>query len=329
MSCGDDTPAAEVIGFDPGFGNTKICHGGRVQVIASSVSVPRQVGLAAIGLRAAGRGALIVRIAGVEYAVGQEAAARGPLKTSMDFQSLASPERSALLFGALAMGLGSTGRHSIPNALLVIGLPVPLLTDREQARAVMEALKRLKGEHNFQIGSQAYQVTINRIKVLAQPAGAYIDFAYDDQLQLRPGMNRSEVLVLDIGMNTLDVYVMKNGQVVESFIGGAEAGVRRLLERLTGNGHDVMELDADLRSGLLKVEPADLEDYLGQVLAALKRLAPNLKRFDHVIPCGGGAMVLGERLRYALGAKGAALHWPEDPVTANVRGFYKFGLKNG
>ena len=89
-----------------------------------------------------------------------------------------------------------------------------------------------------------------------------------------------------------------------------------------------MELDADLRAGLLKIEPADLDDYLGQVLAALKRLAPNLKRFDSVIPCGGGAMVLGERLRYALGSKGAALNWPSDPVTANVRGFDKFGLKN-
>ncbi len=35
------------------------------------------------------------------------------------------------------------------------------------------------------------------------------------------------------------------------------------------------------------------------------------------------AVVLGELLRSALAAKGAAVHWPADLVIANVAGFYK------
>jgi hypothetical protein len=40
-----------------------------------------------------------------------------------------------------------------------------------------------------------------------------------------------------------------------------------------------------------------------------------------------GAIVLGELLRSALAAKVAAVHWPADPVTANVVGFYKWGCR--
>jgi hypothetical protein len=38
-------------------------------------------------------------------------------------------------------------------------------------------------------------------------------------------------------------------------------------------------------------------------------------------------VVLGELLRSTLAAKGAAVHWPADPVTANVLGFYKWGCR--
>lgn len=320
-------PMPAVVGFDPGFGNTKVCLGGQTHIVQSAVSIPRAVGLAAIGMKSAGRKTTILSVRGHDYAVGMGAAARGALKTSMDYGSLASPERRALLYAACAEALNAHKLTMLTDALLVIGLPVPLLEDKEEAQAVMESLKQLKGAHEFSIGKTIYTVGVSKIKVLAQPAGAYIDYAYDAELRTRNGVSKSEVLVIDIGMNTLDVYVLKNGQVMESFIGGAEVGVRRLLELLATNGRDVMELDADLRSGALKFDAGQLDGYLGEVLAAVKRITPNLKRFDVVIPCGGGALVLGDKLKLALTSKGAAVQWPDDPIAANVRGFYKYGLK--
>jgi hypothetical protein len=38
--------------------------------------------------------------------------------------------------------------------------------------------------------------------------------------------------------------------------------------------------------------------------------------------------MLGQRLQDTLAAKGAALYWPDDPITANVCGLYKFGVKH-
>lgn len=123
---------------------------------------------------------------------------------------------------------------------------------------------------------------------------------------------------LDLGMNTLDLYVIQDGKVEPRFIGDDKVGVRRLLELITANGHDPEELDAELRAGRLRPSKDQTESWLSEVLATIERTWPSLRRFDAVIPTGGGAMVLGDLLNLALIAKGAAVCWPANPVTANV-----------
>ena len=102
-------------------------------------------------------------------------------------------------------------------------------------------------------------------------------------------------------------------------------GVRRLLGLIAANGHDPAELDARLRRGRLKPDVEALDIWLGEILAVIERAWPSLRRFHAVIPTGGGAAVLGQRLRLALSSKGAALHWPADPVQSNVLGLWKWG----
>lgn len=48
-------PASPGLTLDPGFGNTKVCVAGKTSVVQTAVSIPRSVGLAAIGMRSAGR----------------------------------------------------------------------------------------------------------------------------------------------------------------------------------------------------------------------------------------------------------------------------------
>ena len=321
-----------VVGYDPGFGNTKVCLGGKTTMIPSAVSIPRTVGMAAIGFQSAGRGVTIVDVHGHQYAVGAGAGTRGTLRTSMDYLSLTAPDRRALLYGASAQAMLGAGITELHGVNLVIGLPVPLLADAVQAQTVMDSLKQLKGVHEFALingrtGTQAFVLDIERIKVLAQPAGAYLDYAYNADLKQRPGVGKAEVLVLDLGFNTLDLYVLKSGQVLDRFIGGAEVGVKRLLELLATNGRDLMELDADLRSGALVMTGAQLDSYLAEVLAAVKQVVPELRRFSVVIPCGGGSLVLGDRLQVALERKGATVVVPAEPVAANVMGFWKYGAR--
>jgi len=313
-----------VLALDPGYGNTKVCNEGRAAMIQSAVSRPRDVGLAAVGLRTASQ-AREVTFDRYRFAVGPGAWNWGNPLGSLDYAALASPERRAMFYAALA-DLLPAGAHSID--VLVVGLPVPLLQDQVQAESVFASLKSYKLKHVFRIdqGQPEYEIDINRLKVLAQPVGAYADWLLDNEsVRPRKGGKQAEVAVLDLGMNTLDLYVIQGGKVSPRFVGGGKVGVRRLLELLNGDGKDIEELDAALRTNRLRPSQADLESWLGEVLGTIERTWPSLKRFSAVIPAGGGALVLGDLLRVALVTRGAAVYWPEDPIAANVRGLWKWG----
>ena len=189
----------------------------------------------------------------------------------------------------------------------------------------MNGLKAYKGEHHFESQKGKYKIVFQKLKVLAQPVGAYSDWLLDDELRIRRNGRQAEVAVLDIGMNTLDLYVIQDGKVLPRFIGGAKVGVRRMLEILDGNGRDPEELDAQLRTGRLKPPKEQLESWLSEILAAIERTWPSLRRFTTVIPAGGGSVLLGDALNMALISKGAAVIWPEDPATTNVKGLWKWG----
>jgi len=314
------TPLSQVCAFDPGFGETKICIGGQTARLASVIARPNDIGMAGIGMKTASQ-AMKIRVGWERYAVGEGAWNWGNVLTNRDYSALSAPERRALNFGAAAMIL-APGQYVFETA--VFGLPVPLMMDEVQGQAILNGLKAYKGRHEFSTDQGQYVITFNKLKALAQPVGAYADRLLDDELRVRKNGKQEEVAVLDIGMNTLDLYVLQDGKVLPRFIGGGKVGVRRLLELLEGNGHDPEELDALLRTGRIKPSKEQLDSWLSEILAVIERTWPNLRRFNAIIPAGGGSVLLGDALRLALITKGAAVSIPEDPSLTNVRGLWKW-----
>ena len=311
----------KVLAVDPGFGNTKINVGGKSASLTSAIARSKSVGMAGIGMKAASH-ARTIQYGWETYVIGDGAWHHGDMLTNRDYSALSSPERKALVFGAIAQVL-DPGDYTFD--MMVIGLPVPLLMDEVQGQAVMGGLKSYKGAHEFAADTGQYKLQFNKLKVLAQPVGAYADWLLDDELRIRKNGRNTEAAVLDIGMNTLDMYVIQDGKVLPRFIGGGKVGVRRLLELLSANGHEPEELDEQIRTGKLKPSKDQLESWLSEILASIERTWPNLRRFSTIIPAGGGSIVLGDLLRLALISKGAAVSWPEDPATTNVRGLWKWG----
>jgi hypothetical protein len=310
-----------ILAVDPGFGDVKLMTNGKVVRIPSAIARARTVGMAGIGMRSASQAATI-EYANTTYVIGAGAWHHGEMLTNRDYSALSSPERRALVFYAFAQAI-EPGEYTIKTK--IIGLPVPLLMDETQGRAILGGLKVYKGEHQFATSAGSYKVQIQKLKALAQPVGAYADWLLDDELRIRKNGRNAEVAVIDIGMNTIDLYVIQDGKVLPRFIGGSKVGVRRLLELLSANGHDPEEMDAMIRTGKLKPSKDQFESWLSEILAATERTWPNLRRFTTVIPAGGGSILLGDHLRLALISKGAAVSWPEDPATTNVRGLWKWG----
>ncbi len=312
-----------VIADDRGFGNTKVCVDGRIAALPSIVTRPQSLGLAGIGLKVEARPTAVAFDEHV-FAVGAQAWQWGAPLFSLDFTSLVSPERLALWYAALAQILTPDTPHS---AALVVGLPVASLQDADQAAYLLDGLRRrVKARHHFRVDERAYDLTVDSLQVLAQPVGAYTDWVFDDELHARKGAGQMEAAVLDIGMNTLDLFAIQGGRALPRYVGGDKVGVRRLLSLLASDGQELVELDAYLRSGRLQPSGDALDIWLGEILAVVERTWPSVRRFGAVIPTGGGAVLLRQRLHLALSAKGAALHWPEDPITANVRGLWKWGV---
>jgi len=313
-----------IIALDPGFGNTKVCVNGKISILQSAVARPVSIGLAAAGMKTADS-VRHVEFDSFEFVVGQGAWRWGQALGSMDYAGLVGPERLALMYAGFAE-VAKPGDWG--ECYLVIGLPVPLMQDQAQMVPILDALKRLKREHVFTSEDKEWRFTITGIKALAQPVGAFMDWLYNKDLLVREGAMKSEVAVVDLGMNTLDLFVVERGQVRPGFLGGEKVGVRRLLNLLSNNGYELAELDSMLRDGRLKAREAEIEIWLGEVLGAIERTWPSLKRFNAVIPAGGGAAMLDSKLTGALAAKGAAIYWPDDPVAANVRGLWKYGVKH-
>jgi hypothetical protein len=311
---------ASVFAIDPGFGETKICIGGQTARQPSVLARPNNIGMAGIGMKTASQ-AHTIQIGWENFATGEGAWNWGNVLNNLDYSALSAPERRALIFSTAGLIL-APGEYTFD--LAVFGLPVPLMMDEVQGQTILNGLKAYKGRHTFSTQCGTYAITFNKLKALAQPVGAYADRLLDNELRIRKNGRQEEVAVLDVGMNTTDLYVLQDGKVLPRFVGGSKVGVRRLIELLEANGHDPEELDALLRSGRLKPSKEQLDSWLSEILAVIERTWSNLRRFNAIIPAGGGSVLLGEALRVALITKGAAVSIPEDPSLTNVRGLWKW-----
>ncbi len=311
---------SSILALDPGFGNTKVCLNGELSVMPSIIVQPKHLGRAGLGIKSA-KNITEVFLEGHHFTVGAGAVEWGNPLSNLDYSALASLERQALFYAALS-SLIQPGDHAVD--LLVIGLPVPLLQDEHLSTLVLSDLKGYKGLHSFTVGKDEFSLDIQKLKVLPQPLGAYADWLLDDDLRPRANAAQAEAAILDIGMNTVDLYAVRGGRVEPRFVAGGKVGVRKLLERLDGGGRDLEELDSDLRQGRLALPSAMLQSWLGEIMATIERTMPKLSRFTAVIPAGGGALLLGDLLRLNLASRGAAIYWPGDPIGCNARGLWKW-----
>lgn len=310
----------KAIVVDPGFGNTKVCSEGRVAVLQSAVSVPSRMGTAFNGRVAT---ATHVEFDKRTYAVGMGAWQLGEPLQSMDYLALVSQPRLALMYAGIAQVLPPADHGDVQ---LVVALPVPLMQDDEQMKLVKSQAKELKREHRWTIDGQEWRMNVVAVSLRGQPFGAFFDWLYNDELMVREGGVKRSVFVLDIGMKTIDLCALENGELSRRFLGGDASGVYRLFDDKLSQGFDLVELDHQLRNGEIKLSRAERDIWLGVILDVLERKAKTLRRFHVVIPTGGGVAILGQQLFDVLAAKGAALYMPQninDCISANVRGLWK------
>ena len=339
-----------VIGVDPGYGNFKVArtNTGRpaVVVVPSVVGVGETdmglLSLGDMGRRRRQAGPDEVFCEGVTYLVGEGVARYARPVQRMDFLRLSDgPELRALFYDAM-FHLHGEGEH---QAVLMVGLPVEVMTDRNRARTSLRTLRSwMMGRHEFEVNGTTVALTVSQVKVMAQPAGAFFAWGLDDSGRwARSKVDlKAPVAICDIGFNTLDLFSVQSGEVVARFTGGDTVGVRRAAELIINAVQTVHGITLSLHEGdalLHQRQPrlftaqgeTDLASLVRQaadataaaVITFVERRWGNGRQFPHLLFTGGGAETLRKTLLQQY-PHGLIL---DEPVTANALGLARYAAR--
>ena len=312
------------LAFDPGYGNIKLYGAQGALVMQSAVSVGGAHAVRPMaGLKAAKPPLRIETLAGRFY-VGEGAHDWGRPIETLDFDRLTgSPELMALFYGALT-------RYVVPAEplSLIVGLPIHALMD-DDATATQAAVRAaFRGTHTWAADGVPHAAAVEAVRITSQPVGAMFDYLLDNAGQMPLGRRmavKDEMGILGIGMNTLDLLVVRNATPVQRFTAGETLGVRRLLELMRSDGvFSLAELDLRLREAPTAAPEAS-RLWGTEVLGFIERTwGREFRRFRVIVAVGGGTALLREPLLRRFKDK---LFVPDDPIISTARGLYKYSLK--
>jgi len=343
-----------VIGYDPGFGNSKAAY---VNGTVKTAHLPSVVGVGNtdIGLLDSSLGNNRQRTLpdevsfnDVSYLVGQNVVKYTKPVQRMDFQRLSDgPELRALFYTTMHHLLedDTVEGDTVEDVRVMVGLPVEIMQDRKLAKATRRALRKwMVGEHQYAVNGKSTCLSVTRVEVMPQPAGSYFSWGMNESGAWNRGVDtlRDTTAICDIGFNTADLFVLESGKIVARYTAGETAGIRRAAEQVisiirqkTGVSLSLHEADAFLHqsspslstaSGVMDLAPI-VDQATGSVAANVLELTErqwgDAKQFRHVLFTGGGSQILADSLSRAY-PHGNVL---PNAVVANATGLAKYGLR--
>jgi len=319
------------IGLDVGFGDVKVVAGAQGVPEATRGKFPTAIAYARKGIIGdLGEEDAEKRYLynGREFLVGSAALSSPDVFSTRDIGFLLS---YAPLLAYVAVGELSSDGLPEKGMELCVGMPLAYFHSKRTKLAEVLREVRVSGR----------TISFNSVDVRAQGQGILFDFVLDDEG--RPQIDRLDLnlLVLDIGFNTVDVLGVVGGRPSREWSDMIErGGISRICEHLGyylkgEHGFDLSEqsLKDVLQKQEIKLYGAkkDLrgpirnlcEQYTEWLLAEVRsRWEGFLRNADGLIVGGGGAYYVGEffKDRYP----GSFVYVPEEPEYANARGFYKY-----
>lgn len=332
---GSTSGGGVLAGLDVGYGNLKIASYRQGDQHSSSIILPVGAAPASKAAKSMGSGGIDVG-EGAVVSIDGEAWVGGV--SPLELQDFARPthanypktkEYLALYYTALSKL--NTDRVNV----LVTGLPVKQFYEGKADGQVVDLQRRLEGSHHI---SRGRTVTVDRVVVVPQPAGAYTDLVQSDP-SLASDRDRF-ALVLDVGYYSTDWVLIQGGKVADGSSDSSTDATSRVIEKAArqisvANGNlrvSPARVESALRAGREMLAIGDREvDYRAFVAAAANDVGEQVVAkvhsslrgladlIDVVALTGGGGELLERPIRAAFSGSKFALS--KDPVTANARGF--------
>jgi len=311
-----------LIGLDVGFGDVKVVF--RKDNKLQGFKFPSAV--VPVGASTCDFGGLVqddsIDYGGKSYLVGDRATDKTYSSLDIMFLEKFSP---LFAYAAIKKVREETGEQVDG---VVVGLPLAYFND-EKRIAIKKAVS------TFIANGEVFSLDAF---VLPQGYGTLLDFMLENHGEVI-GDNMVNILVLDVGFNTIDVVFAEKGKAIKESSGMLERkGVSQVLFGLRNeiqNRHNLELMPHDLKdvllSGKLKIFGKEhcfattisdlLESYSKEVFSAIDNMWHSpLKKADRLVLAGGGAYLLKDHLPEKY--KDIA-HVIAEPEFSNARGFLK------
>ena len=347
------------IGWDPGFSATKLAQVVQEEVVTyclpatvGVVTRDRKEGLSLGGVvrpQRAGRRPFSVGFEGQEFLVGPNVADFTEPVDRLDFDRFTdSPELRAAFYAGISRLVNGGPRR----VALAVALPVEVVQDKAEAQRVEEGLRKwLLGEHRFSVDGVDTSLTVAALRArIPQPVATWFDWGLNraGEWVLGPEAQKSPVLIIDQGFNTLDVLVIEQGRISERVSDGDTLGMRRAAERLIRaikHQHRV-ELELSRADELIRQAVngqaattyvnGQATDVTAEARQSLRSLEADVYNFldraigknagaYRILLTGGGALALAGMLQRRFPQASLMA----EPVLANARGLAKLANRPG
>lgn len=238
-------------------------------------------------------------------------------------------------------------KNGILDVVVVTGVPTE---DYENEDVIRQITASLKGDHSATIDGVAHVVRVHDVYVLMQPVGTAIDAMVDALGDIKEANDIEDgyVGVVDAGGGTvlieafdsMDLDVANRAQLND----GSHSLFIEIRNRIIGLGHKITEYEVEqvVREGsasetytwspngretidLTSIVMTERKQYTRKIAQAVKSTYKDMRRMRRVYVTGGTAnlFVKSEFERIIPLA-----HFVNGSETANVRGYYKYGLIN-
>ncbi|MBX3630288.1 MAG: ParM/StbA family protein [Nitrosomonas sp.] len=319
-----------ILGIDIGYSNLKLAYGIEDQPPQTCLRPAGAAPAKCFGTRIDGTAHedfLYVDVDGQEFVAGVSPD-RAELYSRSLHENYTSSDSYKALFHA---GLLLTDMDKIDT--LITGLPVSQYLNDKKRQQIQE---QMQSTHRI---TATRQVTVNRVIVLPQPIGGYLDYISNGKVDTED----ARILVIDPGFFSVDWVVIANSVIQNQSSGTSLNASSVLLEEtaklIAGDYETSMNtesLENAVRKGkstvmLLgkKVEIAPYLEKAGKAIGSIvaetiqKALRTESRMADIIVLVGGGAVFFQETIKNAFPR--LSVTTPDEPVFSNARGFWLMG----
>lgn len=322
-----------IIGVDLGFYQVKLYHQNGKYRFPSVIGYPSAIELTEESDHAKENNICITE-GDTTYYVGSKAL-RDTRNAQLTFTADKTEKHTDRIKYLAALSLAATG--DADTFTVATGLPVDEFAGMQGLKEQLQ--KNLEGEFFFRSGDLALGISVPKVLVLPQSAGAYYDYILDNKGNILEENVNAKTVVIDIGYRTTDVVTMSYAKYVSQESFTINTGVSDVHKELRKNllkeyrvSKDLTEMDFFMRSGIIHLGgvpenisfliTACIQPYAEKIASMIPVYIPNLRDIHQVIVTGGGSNIMSAFIEAEM--KGIPVTHSPDSEFSNARGYYKY-----